>query len=112
MISYSKSKKYYDKEANLISSYEYENLFKDKEYNLLAEDMIGDCLISTAWVGFDLRKSRTEARKPVIFESRIYTGIYAGKNWSYCTEGEALEGHEKIYEAISEGDALPEIGEL
>ena len=112
MISYSKSKRFYDKEANLIDSYDYENLFKDEQYNLIAEDKVGDCLISTAWVGIDLRKKKEEGRRPIIFETRIYSGIYGGKHWAYCTEGEALAGHEQIYEAISEGDALPKIGEL
>jgi hypothetical protein len=112
MISYSKSKRFYDKEANLIDSYDYENLFKDQEYILIAEDKVGDCLISTAWVGIDLRKKKEEGRRPIIFETRIYSGIYGGKSWAYCTEREALEGHEQIYEAISEGDALPKIGEL
>jgi hypothetical protein len=62
MISYSKSKRFYDKEANLIDSYDYENLFKDKEYNLIAQDKVGECLISTAWVGIDLRKKKEEGR--------------------------------------------------
>jgi hypothetical protein len=112
MISYSKSKRFYDKEANLISSYDYEKLFKDKEYSLIEEDKVGDCLISTSWVGIDLRKKQGVGRKPIIFETCIYSGIYVGKRWTYCTEEEALAGHEQIYEAISEGDALPKIGEL
>ena len=112
MISYSKSKKFYDKQSNLINSYDYENYFKDSQYRLVAEDKVGECLISTAWIGIDLRKKKEEGRRPIIFETRIYNGIYGGKNWAYCTEYEALSGHEQIYEAINEGNALPKIGEL
>jgi len=89
---------YYDKQGNPLSSTEVNSLLEDREYRTVGRDKLQDgTVVSTVWLGID---HSLGSKEPVIFETMVFNP--AGESLDcrrYCTEAEALEGHQQAVAA-------------
>ena len=65
---------------------------------------IGDARVSTVWLGLD---HSFGYGPPVIFETMIFGGEHDQWQNRYCTEEEALAGHQAVVDALTNGTPLP-----
>lgn len=78
--------------------------FADFDYKRVAHDVVGDCEVSTVWLGINHGASHGP---PLIFETMIFGAD--GKQsdhdescWRYATEQQATEGHERIVRKLQQ----------
>ena len=101
---------YYDRDGNPIPMTEWANLIESKTAQRVAETTIGDAWVSTVWMGIDHSFGQGP---PVIFETMIFrakdaTGELpaaiddADYQERYCTEAEALAGHDRAVAWVRE----------
>jgi hypothetical protein len=89
----------YDRKGKLMDEHDFLARFGDDEYKRVAFDTIGECDVSTVWLGLD-HNFRGEG-PPIIFETMVFgEGPYADYQWRYSTEEEARRGHETVVEAL------------
>jgi hypothetical protein len=97
---------YYDKEGKPLSTWRYQNYLTDLNYKIVKQDTYGNFFVSTVWIGMDHSFSWMYPElelKPLIFETMIFchdNGPNECKDYQerYCTEQEAIEGHNKACE--------------
>lgn len=88
---------FYDRQGKPLAMMEWAEIRTD-EYVRVAEDTIGKYWVSTVWLGVD--HSFMPGSKPVIFETMIFDKENGGTAsmdefmWRYCTEEDALKGHQ------------------
>jgi hypothetical protein len=103
--------RYFDREGKEIDLMTYGYLMELG--NNVKKDLIGDFLISTVWLGLDHAWYRFADREkglpppvPLIFETMIFyerepeDEEFNGYQERYCTNEEALLGHEKACEEV------------
>lgn len=78
----------YDRQGQPITIPEWGRLHRDPDYVTVAQDKVGDRLISTIWLGLDLGWGP----QPVIFETMIF-GEDDARCVRYATEAQARDGH-------------------
>lgn len=86
----------YDRDGNPITWDVHARLANDpetQEYRQVARTKIGANVVSTVWLGFDTSFGR--AGRPLIFETLVL-GPDGEEGQRYCTEAEALAGHEEF----------------
>lgn len=87
---------YFDRQGQPMSREEWSTSFEDPAVKRVAETTVGGIWISTVWLGLD---HGWGSSAPVIFETMAFA---RGLGWSelesrrYCTETEALAGHEEV----------------
>lgn len=81
---------YYDRDGNPIGDTEWLAGFKDRTYQRVAFDEVGDVQISTVWLGLN---HAFGDGPPLIFESMVFGGAHDEDCERYSTEAEALAGH-------------------
>ena len=101
--------KYFDRKGNPITEIAWSILYQKPKYRVVKKETIGKWLIKTIWLGMDHNYSIEEGEKPIVFETQVsWTNEealdYPGKTFRYHTEREALNGHNKIKNAILEKD--------
>lgn len=104
---------YYDRSGAIMTRATWTDLFEDREkffdYKRVAETTIGPFYVSTVWLGLD--HAFGYAGKPVIFETMVFmedTGAEDFDMERYCTEGEALAGHEEMCAKVREMLHIPD----
>ena len=65
---------------------------------LIKQEYIGGVFISTIFLMFDHR--HFGSGDPVLFETMIFNGEHDQYQDRYCTEKEALEGHQKAVDMV------------
>jgi hypothetical protein len=112
---------YYDRQGKPITAEQWSAL-RTSEYKRVAETTIGPLWVSTVWLGIDHGfEIRGRKHRPVIFETMIFPAdgqvvkdsrrddeakIVAAlhpelrglidNQWRYCTEAEAIAGHDGV----------------
>ena len=95
---------WYDKEGNpLTDILEWARLREDPDYSIVKQEVVEQYWVSTIWLGLDHGFSLEPAALPVIFETMVFPAPeHKGKRLAleydcqrYCTEEEALAGHEE-----------------
>src|SRR5262245_3745794 len=95
----------YDKNGVPITMAQFTELkFEIEDYHRVGSTDIGPYWVSTVWLGFDHRFSGQGP--PIIFETMVfpkaerddpaYHGLHEFDTMRYCTEEEALAGHEEM----------------
>lgn len=87
---------WYNRSGEKISMERADELLRDREYCVVQQDTLSDgSMVSTVWIGLDHRHIGTGP--PIIFETLWLEGnpSYGER---YCTQEEALEGHNRILE--------------
>jgi hypothetical protein len=69
----------------------------------LAWDEIGDALVSTIFLGIDMRPRFTSDGAPVLWESVIIGGKHEGTMQRYTSRDAALHGHQLMIARVTEG---------
>lgn len=72
----------------------------DKAHTVIAQDEVGDVLVSTIFVGLAIQWGN---RKPRMFETMIFGGIRDGYQQRYETYAEAEEGHAMALRMVKTG---------
>ena len=92
--------KFYDRNGKSISSQQYSSLYADFDYKCLRQSRGLGKLVSTVWLGLD---HSFGGGPPVIFETMVFPIGPDGEmipseiaTDRYCTEEEALKGHEEM----------------
>jgi hypothetical protein len=100
----------YDRNGVRINLDEYEELISKPDYKMVDSNMIKGVWISTVWLGINHNYGEGA---PVIFETLIFGGKHDGEMERYCTEAEALEGHQEAVQRVvtSESAAIRGEGE-
>jgi hypothetical protein len=98
----------YDRACQPISWKRWDELTSDEAYRMVAQDVIGDVLVSTCWLGID---HSFGGRVPLIFETMAFARAHQPLPDSYefdkplmqeryATEAEALSGHDETVGAF------------
>ena len=91
---------YFDRHGKQISSEKLSELWKQPSYKRVGYTSSDGIDVSTVWLGID--HSFTPG-PPIIFETLVFGGQYDQDGERYCTEQEAIEGHERwVRKAITE----------
>lgn len=102
---------HFDRDGKPITHQEWLDLWAcgrdgtESEYRRIGLTETEHGTVSTVWLGMDHGFGRG---RPVIFETMIYEdkgdhGDFMDEQWRYCTELEALAGHDRIVEALKNG---------
>ena len=97
---------HYDRDGRPMGLDEWVVRFEDMEYKRVALTSVGPFNVSTVWLGTDHNWSGEGP--PIIFETMVFCGDdRASRTWEdyqvhYCTEAEALEGHEHAVRHFAE----------
>lgn len=92
----------FDRQGKPIGATEWSKLRENGGF-IVEKTKVGDTEVSTVWLGLD--HGYGEGHEPVIFETMIFGGQFAGECDRYCTEDEAKAGHAKWVAAVT-GDSL------
>lgn len=96
---------WFDKQGKPLTDYaEIERLLSDINYKIIKQEELPSGLwVSTVWLGLNHRFLGEENEKPIIFETMVFSGKDKHGHWTdgidqerYCTEKEAIKGHEKM----------------
>lgn len=86
---------YYDRDGKPLTSEQWTHLFRDMDYKVLAKTDIecpsGEAWVSTVWLGLDHAFGNGD---PVIFETLVFCRCEYELMFRYCTEEQALAGHD------------------
>lgn len=98
---------YYDMQGEPISREEWAELLEDSSKRTIAQTKVGNCLVSTVWLGLD---HSLHGGPPHIFETMVLDcnedgipSLYSGdgeKEARYSTRAEAEAGHARIVEQL------------
>src|SRR3954469_8347570 len=94
---------HYDRQGNEIDMMTWGQLHNDPVYKRVAEAHVGPLWVSTVWLGLD---HGFGGGPPVIFETMVFKVEGAETDWDeevcerYCTEEEALAGHQRIVDSL------------
>ena len=87
----------YNKKCEAITFEEWGKLVGDKDYKVIRQDTLPNGKwVSTVWLGIE--HGFVEG-KPLIFETMVFPkrSDYDGRDMErYCTEQEAIKGHQKM----------------
>lgn len=74
-------------------------------YVRIGEDDVGEAHISTVWLGMDhgWGFGDPDNYRPVIFETLVFGGKYNEYMMRYCTEEEAIKGHQEAVTDLRAG---------
>jgi hypothetical protein len=86
--------KFYDREGNPISLYQWALMFENDEAKRVARTELGDVVVSTVWLGLD--HGWGDDDRPLIFETMVFEGKMDGEQMRYSTEEEARTGHQAM----------------
>ncbi len=94
--------RYYDKNGKPLTMERWSTLFEDGEYKIIRQEDVGDCFVSTVWLGLD--HSFGSGQPILIFETMIFTDDdwSCTEMWRYSTVQEAIAGHEKAIKDLKE----------
>jgi hypothetical protein len=92
---------YYNRAGEPMGLMEWAAAFEDPAAKIVAKTTVGDAEVSTVWLGSD--HSFGEG-PPLIFETMIFGGEHDQYQWRYSTEEQARTAHERIVEALKQGD--------
>lgn len=101
---------HYSRDGRAISLGEWSQLFEDREYQVIAQDLVADrWFISTVWLGIDhgfgyLFPGRPHL--PIIFETMVFDQRGSGQNpdleqCRYSTEDQARLGHAEMVQLVA-----------
>jgi hypothetical protein len=87
--------RFYDRDGSPIGLLAWTELFEDRSYQRVAEDVVGPYRVSTVWLGADHNFGGVGA--PLIFETMVFgEGEADEETHRWCTEAEAVAGHEQV----------------
>lgn len=69
---------------------------------------IGDCVVSTVFLGIDHSMSFREPCAPILFETMVFGGVYDQYQWRYETWEEAEKGHKMACDMVLASFSLKE----
>jgi hypothetical protein len=100
---------YFDRKGKPITEDQWLRRFKDKDYQIIKQDHVGDKMVSTVWLGLD--HSFGDEGDPLIFETMIFeAGEWAEQFCRrYSREFAAIEGHAFALK-VAAGEAKPDEG--
>jgi hypothetical protein len=85
---------------------------RDRDGRRVARTVVGDAVVSTVWLGLN----HNPGGVPLIFETMIFGGPWAGEMTRYHTEEDALRGHLRVLHRLRAGmppfDHIPDLGEV
>jgi len=84
---------YFDRSGCSIDLFRWSILRGDQDYVRVARDRVGELEISTVWLGADHQPGDGS---PLIFETTVFRDGEQAGVWRYCTEDEALAGHDQV----------------
>lgn len=99
---------YYDRQGQPINIEQWSVLVESQTAQRVAETTVGDAWVSTVWMGIDHSFGQGP---PVIFETMIFRAHDATGGTTpaiddyqerYCTEAEALAGHDRVVAWVRE----------
>jgi hypothetical protein len=85
---------YYDRQGRRISLRQWGQLRygqSEPDYARIGDTMVGRVRVSTVWLGLD---HHFGDGPPIIFETMVFGGVDDQAQERYCTEAEAIVGHE------------------
>ena len=83
---------YLDRQGQPMTLRQWGAAFSDVEGRIVAQDLVGNVLVLTMWMGVDA--SLFSGKAPLIFGSILKEGLKFGHQIETATEAEALEAHE------------------
>jgi hypothetical protein len=100
---------YFDRDGEEINFVQWMMLWRSLEYKIVKQDTIGRLFVSTVWLGMDHGfgfHSRPIIFETMVFETMVFDHEEENARWRdieqqrYCTEEEALAGHEEICDQV------------
>lgn len=89
----------YDRSGNPIEFDEFLRLIEKEYYQRLNRTEVGDCVVSTVWLGFS--HGHTIEGPPLIFETMAFGRDGLEKfTYRYATESDALRGHQEVVDLL------------
>jgi hypothetical protein len=85
---------YYSRKGRPIALGTWAAMVEDGNYKRVAETRTDNGYVSTVWLGLDHSYGR--GKNPIIFETMVFGGPLDREQERYCTEEEALKGHEAM----------------
>lgn len=85
--------RHYDRQGNPITPWDWSELAARADYRIIAQDWIGDLMISTSWHGIDLALDGLFGTKRLLFETIIMAGERQIGRTLHETEEEATAAH-------------------
>lgn len=76
----------------------------EKENRIVAQDAVGDVMVSTVFLGLDHR--HFDEGPPILWETMVFGGDNDQFQERYSSRKEALEGHARILDAVKAGVIL------
>lgn len=96
---------YFDRKGNEIDLHRFGQLWEDVSYRRVKEDVIGDYVVKTFWMGIDpyyMKKSIKDKDLPEIFETMIFSknkeDDLHNRYVKSCDEYSCLNNHDKMCE--------------
>jgi hypothetical protein len=104
--------RYFDRTLKPITVEESMRLLLDDNYRVVLHTRINEhVFVSTIWLGYDPMLLPWESRRPQIFESKAFREREGDEerlrelgSMKYCTEEEAVAGHQKLVDQVSKSD--------
>jgi len=85
----------FDRDGKELDSNEYIALTMDPEYRVVKQDRVGECFVSTVWLG--LNHQYAPLGQPIIFETMVFVDGRGDLDCErYETEEQARQGHVKM----------------
>lgn len=99
---------YYDMDGQPMDQGKWIQKFEDSDGRVVAQEHVGEFWVSTVWLGLD--HSFSGNGPPLIFETMVFPAKDDEvTNWGelfgdrYSTKDAALQGHERVAEALRRG---------
>lgn len=94
---------YYDRDGTPMTMMAWAMKLESAEARDVAFDEMGDVHVSTVWIGLN---HNWGSGAPLIFETMIFGGVNDQYQERYATEEQALAGHERIVNGVTQGETL------
>lgn len=96
--------RWYDRLGLPISLDEAATLLADPDYKTVAFELVGNAIVSTMWLGHDLRLG---PGPPRIFETMVFGGQLEGEQRRYSTQECAVIGHREMVQLVRAAREIP-----
>lgn len=84
-----------DRSGKKMTLVEWSDCLLDSEYRVICEDVVGDYVITTSWIGISCADDSVPTFETMVFNTTIRSII---KLQRYDRENEALVGHNEMLE--------------
>jgi hypothetical protein len=94
--------RYRNRAGEAISIEECARLYHDHSYRIVAQDTVGERLVSTIWLGVGQIPPFGPRDAPSVFETMVLGGKGDEPQWRWSTEAEALAGHATVVRTVQD----------